>query len=58
MTIAFDERTLTGYFASRSYALRIFLIATFTAKVKAVADRVATAVASAVRVPAFAPIAA
>ena len=33
--IAFDNWTLTGYFASRFYTLRIFLIAdTFASKVK------------------------
>ena len=32
--IAFDNWTLTGYFASRFYTLRIFLIANFFAKAK------------------------
>lgn len=50
--IAFDNWTLTGYFASRPYTLRIFLVAeSFASKVK----DAATSFASMFRAPVFAP---
>lgn len=50
--IAFDDWTLTGYFASRFCTIRIYLIAnTFASKVK----DAAASFASAFRAPAFAP---
>lgn len=49
---AFDNWTLTGYLASRPYALRISLVAnTFASKIK----DAATSFASMFRAPVFAP---
>jgi len=54
LILAFDEGTLTGYFASRWYSLSTKLIATFIAKAKNYVTETVSGIASAFQSPVLA----
>jgi len=54
LILAFDEGTLTGYFASRMYSLSTQLIATFIAKAKNYVAETVSGLASAFQSPVLA----